>query len=127
MSEKSTAQKLFLKPGQTLALLGAPAGYPTLLGDLPAGAHLATELGSDADVILCFVTSKAQLAELLPTLRAGLKPAGILWIAYPKGTSKTATDLNRDIIAAYAKGQGWQAVAIFSVDAVWSALRLKAE
>jgi len=126
MSEKTIAQKLFLKPGQTLVLLGAPAGYQALLGDLPAGMRLATELGAPADVVLCFATSKARLAELLPALRAGLKPAGILWIAYPKGTSKVATDLNRDIIAEYASSHGWQAVAIFSVDAVWSALRLKA-
>jgi hypothetical protein len=54
-----------------------------------------------------------------------LKPNGILWITYPKGTSKVKTDLNRDILWKQLKDYGFDAIAIFSVDATWSAMRFK--
>ena len=46
-----------------------------------------------------------------------------MWVTYPKGTSKTPTDINRDIIAVYARTIGMEAVVNFSVDDTWSALR----
>ncbi len=49
----------------------------------------------------------------------------MLWVTYPKGTSKVKADINRDIIREYARTIGLEAVALVSVDDTWSALRLK--
>ncbi len=125
MSDKTIAQKLFLKSGQRLLLLNAPAGYEAQLGDLPEGVVVTTSGRAPADVIQAFVTSKAQLADLLPGLREVLKPKGILWVAYPKGTAKIKTDLNRDIINAYAQTIGLQGVALFAIDDTWSSMRIR--
>jgi hypothetical protein len=54
-----------------------------------------------------------------------LGPKGILWVTYPKGTSKIKADINQDSIREYAESVGLRAVSIFSVDEDWSALRLK--
>jgi hypothetical protein len=59
-------------------------------------------------------------------MKAALNPGGMIWVTYPKGTSKIKSDVNRDSIREYAKTLGLEAVAIFSVDDDWSALRLKA-
>jgi hypothetical protein len=125
MSDKTIAQKLFLKAGQTLLLVKAPAGYEAQLGELPAGVVVTTSGRSPADVIQAFVNSRAQLADLLPGLREALKPKGILWIAYPKGTAKIKTDLNRDIINAYVQTIGLQGVAMFAIDDTWSSMRIR--
>lgn len=50
---------------------------------------------------------------------------GILWICYPKGTAKTATDLNRDNLRLHLLDKGLEAVAMIAIDDTWSAMRLK--
>ena len=61
----------------------------------------------------------------LGKLKRLISPKGILWLTYPKGRSRIKTDVNRDIIRGEAEKHGLEAVAIFSVDEDWSALRLK--
>lgn len=77
------------------------------------------------DVIQVFVVSKKELEDYLSRLRPLLKPKGLLWVTYPKGTSKISTDINRDVIRKFAESVGLQAVAIVSIDDRWAALRLK--
>jgi hypothetical protein len=62
----------------------------------------------------------------LPTLKKSLKPGGLFWVTYPKGTSRIPVDINRDIIAVYARTIWMVGIAMISIDATWSALRLKA-
>jgi hypothetical protein len=125
MSDKTVAQKLLLKPGQRLLLRHAPDGWLPAPGPWPDGVNLLTAPTEPADIVLAFVTTRAQLEAELTELKAALAPAGILWIAYPKGTSRATTDINRDSIRAYAQATGLQAVSIFAIDDTWSALRLK--
>ena len=125
MSEKSVAQKLMVKPGQSLVLLNAPPGYRKTLHDLPKDVKVSTRLAGPADVVQCFVATKKELEKVLPELKAALTPKAILWLAYPKGASKIKTDIHRDIIREHAEGLGMKAVALFSIDDTWSSLRLK--
>ena len=72
------------------------------------------------------MTSKKELSEQLSKLKPFLSDNGIImWVTYPKGTSKIKADINRDIIREIAPSFGLEAVAIFSVNEDWSALRLK--
>ena len=125
MSDKSIVQKLFLKEGLSFLLLDPPEGYLALLGDLPAGATLLTQLDGLADVIQCFTTTKAGLIDLAPVLKTALKPKGILWVTNPKGASHVKIDVNRDILREIVIGFGLETVALFSVDETWSAMRLR--
>ncbi len=75
--------------------------------------------------IQVFVTSREELERQLGKLKSALSPKGLLWVTYPKGTSKVKTDVNRDIIREFAQPVGLQAVAMVSIDDTWSALRLK--
>jgi len=124
MSEKSVVQKLLLKPGQKMLLLNAPKGYRGSLAQLPEGARLEVKL-VQADVIQIFVTSMEELKKKLEAVKPILTEKTVLWISYPKGTSKIATDLDRDIIREYAQGAGLTGVSVFSIDEDWSALRLR--
>ena len=125
MADKSIAEKMFIKKGEHILLVNPPKGYEKILKDLPEGALLASEGQPDNDSILCFLNSKIEMEQHLPLLKTLLKPAGKLWIAYPKGISKIHINIHRDIIARYALGIGLQAVAMIAIDETWSALRLK--
>jgi len=114
-------QKLGIKPGHRLALLGAPDGFEL---ELPDGVSVRRRAGGKADVIVSFHTSRAQLEARLPALRAMMEPAAGLWIAWPKRASKVATDITEDVLREIALPTGLVDNKVCAVDDRWSGLRL---
>ena len=125
MSEKSIVRKMMVKAGHKILFLNAPKGFVKSIGELPAGAKVISSPVAAADAALVFAQSRKELESQLGDLKKKANPGVILWIAYPKGTSGVKTDINRDTIAKYASGVGFQAVAMFAIDETWAALRLK--
>ena len=78
--------------------VGARAGSTRSLGALPAGAQLRTHARGRLDVIVFFVTRRAELARRFPSFARALEPDGGLWVAWPKKTSGVATDLAFDAV-----------------------------
>lgn len=122
MSEKTIADKMFLKNAKSIAVLNGGA-HPGLVAQLPSG--LVDSGSGPADVVLMFALNQKELEQYLPQAQERLGEKGSLWIAYLKQSASKATDINRDTINAFAKERGITAVAIISVDGDWSALRLK--
>lgn len=125
MSQKSVAQKLLIKENYKVVLLNEPEDYRSTLGDLPPEIDILTKLSDNVDFIQIFLTSKKELEAQLEKASKHLSPKGLLWVSYPKGTSKVETDVNRDIIWKYARSIGLDAVSMISVDDTWSAMRIK--
>lgn len=125
MADKTIAQKLAIKEGNRVCIVNAPKGYKASIGVMPKKAMLLAKPSAPIDVLQVFVASRKELEAQLPMLKPLLAPGGTLWVTYLKGTSKHRADINRDSIRAYARSLGLETVAIFSVDADWSALRLK--
>jgi len=125
MSEKSIAQKLFIKPDSRNLLVNPPDGYLAQLGELPQGSVLLNDSSSPVETIQVFVANWSELEQQLPRLKELMAPKGKLWVTYHKGTSKVKTDIHRDSINAYAHTLGLEGVAMISIDENWSALRLK--
>jgi hypothetical protein len=125
MSDKSIAQKLFIKPGNKYLLVNPPEGYIAQIGKLPEGSIILSDSSCLVEVIQVFSANRMELEAQLPRLRELLTPKGMLWVTYHKGTSKMKTDINRDTINAYAHSIGLEGVAMISIDDDWSALRLK--
>jgi hypothetical protein len=65
------------------------------------------------------------VSTLLPSALATAPASAILWLAYPKLTSRLAADLSRDVIHALAPGYGLDTVSQIAIDEDWSALRFK--
>lgn len=126
MSEKSVAQKLLFKEGYKVLLLNEPQGYKKTLGELPAKAAISKDAGGSFDLIQIFIGSQKELESGLKKIKGCLKPAGLLWLTYPKGTSKVKVDINRDTIRGYVEANGYKTVSLIAVDETWSALRVKA-
>jgi hypothetical protein len=122
MSEKTIAQKMYLKSAKSLALFNGAAN-PGVVAQLPP--ELIDQANDEADVVLMFALNRKQLIEFLPEALKRLGETGSLWIAYLKQSAAKATDIERDSISAYAKEMGVTVVAMISLDSDWSALRLK--
>lgn len=125
MSESALAKKMKLKPRSRAAVVDAPDGYLDELGPVPEGAVLSDRLEGPHDWIQVFVTNKAELDSAAPAAIDALALDGLLWFAFPKGSSRIQTDLTRD--------QGWESVlaadlkwvGLISVNDIWSAFGMR--
>jgi hypothetical protein len=120
------ARKLGIGEGDEVALIGAPERFEDTLGELPDVASLHTNLADDAryDVIVAFVTQRAELEAELPRLRARMAPACGLWIAWPKRASKVPTDVTDQVIREVVLPTGLVDNKVCAIDDTWSGLRV---
>ncbi len=119
-------RKLGIGEGDEVALIGAPERFEDTLGELPDVASVHTDLADDAryDVIVAFITERAELEAELPRLRARMAPACGLWIAWPKRASKLPTDMTDQVIRDVALPTGLVDNKVCAIDDTWSGLRL---
>lgn len=122
-SKRTLVEKLGIKPGHTLLIVNAPAGYTRTLGDLPAGVQQKRAPQGRLDVIHLFVVKRANLERDFPKLKKHLATNGMLWVSWPKGKSKIATDLNENIIREVGLGHGLVDVKVAAIDDDWSGLK----
>lgn len=125
MSKTSLVKKLRIQPGQRILLLNPPPGYLDALGDLPEDVEVTQEPDGDFDFVHLFVKNVAELERLGPTALRAVKYDGLLWISYPKRSSKVETDLTRDVGWEMIKEVGLRPVTQVSVNDTWSALRFR--
>jgi hypothetical protein len=124
MGDAALIKKLGIKPGQRAAVVNPPDGYADRIGP-PQGVEVTTELDGTFDFVQVFAKDRATLDRHLEAAHAALKPGGLFWISYPKGSSKVSTDLNRDVFLEALTHLGVRPVTQVSVDDVWSALRFR--
>ncbi|MEA4910410.1 MAG: hypothetical protein GYA17_02905 [Chloroflexi bacterium] len=124
MNGSGLAKKLLLKAGPAL-VLEPPPGFLAQLGEAAGELHTAPQAGEPYDFVLLFARDQAGLARLAPLALQALRYDGLLWIAYPKRSSKTITDLSRDAGWEVLWQAGLQGIAVVSIDATWSALRFR--
>lgn len=74
---------------------------------------------------LVFINDKKEYLEFLKKELKNIEPDSVLWFAYPKGTSKIKTDINRDTIRVTGEEFGITTVTAISIDDTWSALRFR--
>jgi hypothetical protein len=112
-------QKLGIKPGHVVVLVGAPVGFS--LGDDVA---VRTRLPRQADVVLAFFLARRELERRIDQLGQVVFPDGGLWIAWPKKASKVATDITEDTLREVALPLGLVDNKVCAIDETWSGLRL---
>jgi CheY-like chemotaxis protein len=116
-------RKLGVKPGCTVALLGAPRGFETVLGELPEGVRVTRRSGAPVEIALFFARTAADLRKRLPAARRAIASGGALWILWPKKASGVTTDLTQAIVRATGLKSGLVDYKIAAIDATWSGLR----
>lgn len=118
------AKKLGIVEGSTVALITEPDGFRLLLDPLPAGVDFTTSLRGRADVVVHFVTRRAELQRRVAAAGRAIFPAGGLWIAWPKRASNVPTDMTEDIVRDVALPLGLVDNKVCAIDDVWSGLRV---
>lgn len=117
------AQKLGIKPGHRVALLGAPADFESWLDGLDDSFKISRRLAAACDVIVFFPKGEPDLRRRFDAIANSLTPAGGFWIAWPKRSSGVPTDLTEDIIRAIGLEAGLVDNKVCAVSDVYSGLR----
>jgi hypothetical protein len=125
MPDTPLVKKLVIRPHYRLLLIDEPEGYRAYLGTLPEGVEVFRQGDGPFDLVHLFVQQKAELEDKAPAAIQAVKPDGLLWISYPKKTSKVSSDLLREVMWEVVLKFGWQAVTQISIDDTWSALRFR--
>lgn len=121
-------KKLKIKKADILFVINEPPDFKKGLKILPKEVEIVKS-GNDYNQIHWFVLNKAQLEKEMSRILKLLKPGIIVWVYYPKGSSKIQTDLTRD--------KGWDClmsesdkltwISLISFDDTWSVFGFRAK
>jgi len=111
-----------LRSGLNASVINAPENY---MDELRHDTAISPTLNGKFDWIQIFVRSKTELEALVPKAARALKPESILWISFPKGTSKIQTDLTRDKGWDILRNLDLKWINLISVNEMWSAFSLR--
>lgn len=126
MSHQSLFEKLELKDERNLLIQGLPSSIEKQFVKLSYSKNVTPLLKlKKIDFALVFAINVNQLNGILREVIPAMHDGGKLWIAYPKTTSKIASDLNRDCSWSILTQNQFETIAQVALDHVWSALRFK--
>ncbi len=117
-------KKLGIKPDFKIILKNEPPLYLDWLSPLPEGVTIARKsTKADVDFVHLFVLKRADFQKDFKLFKENLKKDGMMWISWPKKSSKVPTDLDENVIREYGLANGLVDVKVCAVDDVWSGLK----
>jgi len=122
-SKKSLVDKLGIKEGNNIAILNPPENYIASLGSLPKNVVALKKPKAGMNFIHFFTKQKRDLESNFAKLKRALAHDGMLWISWPKGASKLATDLNENTVREIVLRHGLVDIKVCAVDEIWSGLK----
>jgi hypothetical protein len=124
MSQETMLEKLHLNEEKNLLIQGLPSSIEKQFAKLSFAKNVTPLLKTRRiDWALVFAINQSQLNGILKDVLPAMQENGKLWVAYPKQTSKIASDLNRDCNWNALTTSGYEGVSSIALDHVWTALR----
>lgn len=115
-------KKLGIKDDFTVYIFQSPANYRTLAG-LPKTVTLKRNLAGELDFIHLFVNDLTTFEQAFIRSAGHLKRNGMLWVSWPKKSSRVMTDLDENKIRDFGLRAGLVDVKVCAIDDVWSGLK----
>ena len=126
-SGKPLFQKLGLKPATSCLVIAAPDHIDGLLAGVTdvrfVHADRIDVLDNTFHAAHVFCLNTVTLKENGPKAIDSLAPGGMLWVSWPKKSSKLFVDLTEDGVREIVLPTGWVDVKVCAVDSNWSALK----
>jgi hypothetical protein len=114
-------RKLGVREGSHILVVGPPESFS--LGRLPTGTEVAKTARGPLDVVILFVTRRAELDRKFPALAKALAPDGRLWVAWPKKAAHVDTDLTFEVVQGLGLDAGLVDNKSASIDEVYQGLQ----
>jgi hypothetical protein len=118
-------KKLNLKDQSALVVLNAPETFESEIAALE-GTDVRRDLKKPTSFLLAFVVKQADLDRIAKQAAAKTEGDAIVWLAYPKKSSKRyRCEFNRDSGWEMLGALGFEGVRMVAIDEDWSALRFR--
>ena len=120
-------EKLQLKDQKEIVVLNAPKSFEPELTRLK-GVTVRRNLEGvkELDFAIAFVLTQAELDAAVKAIVSRARGDAVVWVAYPKGSSKRYTStINRDTGWDSLGAGGFEGVRMVAIDEDWSALRFR--
>jgi uncharacterized protein YvpB len=117
------AKKLGIKEGFKIALYNQPEHYFKFFIDFPADVKIINNK-TKVDFIHYFTKEEKQLSKDISKLKNQIEQNGMIWISWPKKSSKVETDITEDVIRNIALKNSLVDIKVCAVDETWSGLKL---
>jgi hypothetical protein len=117
-------KKLKLNVDETALILNAPGEYLLSVKE-SLGTNLHTEVQGQYPFVQAFMYSKEDVEKIAPTAVSVSSDHTMIWLCYPKKSSKVKTDITRDQGWEKLEKLGYVGIALVSIDDTWSAMRFR--
>jgi len=114
--------KLGIKPGTDVLLVGGPQDFDRILDKLPEGARVRRRGRGGADLVMWFVRYRRALERDVVEMAARLG-RGAMWIVWPKRGSEVPGDLSQQLVRKAGLAAGLVDYKIGALDRTWSGLK----
>ena len=120
-------KKFNVKEQNTLFLWNKPEEFVSIQGEWSKTLNIVeSPPEKPTDFLLVFVKDRQQLEESKAVIQRNMDPKGLIWVSYPKKTSKKyKSDISRDDFWEGLKDLGLEPVRQIAIDDDWSALRFR--
>src|SRR5690242_18689303 len=116
-------KKLGIKPGIRMFIFQPPAAYFDWISPLPSDITIDKKLSKETAFIHLFSVDRKVFEKEFHRLMKSLSMDGMLWVSWPKKSSKVPTDLDENVIREFGLRKGLVDVKVCAVDEVWSGLK----
>jgi hypothetical protein len=123
-SHTPLTKKLGIREESLVALVGAPAEFDQVLGELPPGARLRQSGRGRRDLTLAFVTRVQEIESRWDRL-ARDRAVDDVWIVWAKKASPLHTGVTEDLVREAGLERGFVDFKVAAIDETWSGLRFK--
>ncbi len=124
-SSNPLANKLGIKEGISFYALDMPQNVAYELSYTMKVTLRSEELKPETDFIIVFVRDTEILQSRINSWKEHLAKSGMLWISWPKKTSKIETDITREIVREIGLSSGLVDIKVCAVDDDWSGLKVR--
>lgn len=115
------AKKLGIKSGFSVQVFHSPKPYLDFFHEFPEEViFIDSSEKNTVDFIHIFATTVNELESSLDMAKPNLKKDGILWISWPKKTSKIPTEIDKFYVMKAGQEVGLVDTKVAAVDDQWS-------
>jgi len=116
------AKKLGIKENFLIQVYNSPKRYLDFFHEFPEGVVIldSEQEKETVDFIHIFATTESELSKAFSLAKPTLKKNGVLWISWPKKSSKIKTEIDKFYVMNYGLDNGLVDVKVAAVDDDWS-------
>lgn len=123
-SKTPLARKLGIKPGYKIWVINAPKDYQSFFEGWPKDVELLSSPEIHVEFIHIFAQTLKDLSFHLEAAKPKLKKDGLLWVSWPKKSSKIPSEIDKFDVMRAGQAIGLVDVKVAAIDDDWSGHKL---